>query len=130
MHILGAHHIALKTANYVALREFYTTIIGLPVVGGFAGRNIIFLDLAGTTIELIEDTDTSALATRGWHHLAFEVADCDAAAAELRGHGIGFSMEPTSVPAAAPVTRIAFFADPDGNVLELYQPLGDRYPTP
>ena len=25
--------------------------------------------------------------------------------------------------------RIAFFRDPDGNAIELIQPLGDRYPA-
>src|SRR5690606_34788908 len=53
MHIVGTHHIALKTANYDAMRTFYTETLGLPVVGGFPGGNIVFLSLGDTTIELI-----------------------------------------------------------------------------
>lgn len=75
MEIKGVHHIALRTAQFAALRIFYTETLGLPQVGEFAGRNIIFLKLGDTTIELIEAAEaTDAQTERGWHHLALEVA--------------------------------------------------------
>jgi catechol 2,3-dioxygenase-like lactoylglutathione lyase family enzyme len=63
-----------------------------------------------------------------WQHLAFEVASVDDTYAELTALGIAFHVEPKDVPADAPVARIAFFRDPDGNSLELFQPIGGRYP--
>jgi hypothetical protein len=36
---------------------------------------------------------------------------------------------PEDFPPEAPTMRIAFFQDPDGNLLELIRPLGSRYPS-
>src|SRR5437660_10696518 len=52
----------------------------LPVVGGFAGHDILFLDAGGTTIELDGEAAAADGPRRGgWHHLAWEVPDVDAA---------------------------------------------------
>lgn len=130
MQITGTHHVAICTPNFAVLREFYTNTLGLPLVGGFAGRNIIFIAAGDTTIELIERDEPLALARQGWVHFAFQVEDVDAVAAELKGKGIAFRVEPTDFPAENPAVRLAFFADPDGNELELVQPLTDDYPQP
>lgn len=42
--------------------------------------------------------------------------------------GVVFHIAPAGFPPEAPQARSAFFNDPDGNLLELYQPLGGRYP--
>ncbi|HMP39096.1 MAG TPA: VOC family protein, partial [Roseiflexaceae bacterium] len=60
---------------------------------------------------------------------ALEVEDTDAAYAELVAQGVPFHIEPRSVPPEAPVVRLAFFTDPDGNQVELFQPIGNRYPA-
>ena len=128
MEFLHAHHIAIYTARFERLREFYTRTLGLAEVGGFEGYNIIFLAAGGVTIELIEHN--AADDTRGelgWNHLALEVADIDAAHAALAARGVWFDEPPYDFPAGAPRARIAFFKDPDGNVLELIQPLGPLY---
>ncbi|MFO7166928.1 MAG: VOC family protein [Chloroflexota bacterium] len=130
MHIVGTHHIALKTANYDAMRTFYTETLGLPVVGGFPGGNIVFLSLGDTTIELINAAGELTPPVLGWHHIAIQVEDTDAAYAELSAKGVPFHVEPRSFPPDAPQARLAFFKDPDGNELELFQPIGGRYPQP
>lgn len=129
MHIVSTHHIALYTPNYPEMRRFYTETLGLPVVGGFQGHNIIFLAAGSTTIEL-EETSDGAHGTVGWAHLAFEVDDVAAACADLAARGVTFHIPPQDFPARAPAVRSAFFKDPDGNELELLQPLGSRYPAP
>jgi glyoxylase I family protein len=129
MRIRGTHHIALRTSNFATMRHFYSTILGMAYLGGFAGKNIIFLDAGTTTVELIEAEGPAAPATQGWHHLALEVDDTDAAYAELHAQGVPFHIEPRSVPPEAPAVRLAFFTDPDGNQVELFQPIGARYPT-
>ncbi len=128
MEIKGTHHIALKTANYAVMQQFYTQVLGLPYVGGFPGRNIIFLSLGDTTIELIEAENEWSAPLQGWHHLALEVEDTDAAYAELHAQQVAFHITPKSFPEDKPLVRLAFFKDPDGNELELFQPIGNRYP--
>jgi len=56
------------------------------------------------------------------------VSDADAAYAELSARGVPFHVPPKDFPEEAPSVRIAFFKDPDGNELELVQPLDARYP--
>ncbi len=128
MQIIGTHHLALLTDNFERLREFYVGLLGLPVIGGFPGRDIIFIGVGETAIELVARGERPG-AGGGWDHLALQVADTDAAYAELSARGVPFHVEPKSFPPEAPTVRIAFFKDPDGNVLELFQPLGQRYPA-
>src|SRR5687767_10325067 len=102
MQILGTHHLALTTGRFELLRRFYVEQLGLPVVGGFPGQDIVFIQPGSTAIEIIgedippavgpDEGDSPDLkadrATRhGWHHLAWEVADVDAAFAELVARG-------------------------------------------
>lgn len=62
----------------------------------------------------------------GWNHLAWEVADVDATFAELVARGVAPRSPPESFPPEAPAFRVAFVADPDGNLLELIRPLATR----
>ena len=83
------------------------------------------LDLAlpgGGQIELFSFPDppprTNAPEACGLRHLAFALADVEAEARFLTGHGI--AVEPVRVD---PQTgkRFTFFADPDGLPMELYE---------
>jgi catechol 2,3-dioxygenase-like lactoylglutathione lyase family enzyme len=130
MRILSTHHVALTTRDFAQLRAFYAQMLGLPVVGGFAGYNIVFLAAGSTTIELIEEgkegqaADGANRADRaGWNHLALEVEDVDVAYAELAARGVPFTVVPEDFPPEAPALRIAFLRDPEGNLVELVQPL-------
>jgi glyoxylase I family protein len=134
MRILGAHHVGLSTSHFARLRAFYVDTLGLPVMGGFSGHDIVFIGAGNTTIELIGEAPSSDAAPvgferRGWQHLAWDVADIDAAYAELTGRGVAIQVPPEDFPPESPTMRIAFFADPDGNLIELIQPLGARYPS-
>jgi catechol 2,3-dioxygenase-like lactoylglutathione lyase family enzyme len=135
MQITGTHHVALFTRNFAGLRQFYTETLGLPVLGGFPGGTIIFIDAGSTTIELIDRSarseDQAPPNALGWAHFAFEVADIDAAYAELSAKGVEFFILPKDIPSEDnPSARVAFFKDPDGNELELFKPLGARIPQP
>ncbi len=143
MRILGTHHLALTTTRFAQLRQFYVDTLRLPVVGGFPGHEIVFVEAGDTIVELIGE-DASDRATpvapgcppagdrarrAGWHHLAWEVDDVDTAFAELLDLGVTPHSPPESFPPDRPTMRIAFVADPDGNLIELVQPLGARYPS-
>src|SRR4051812_12407924 len=86
--IVATHHIALATAHFARLREFYTKTIGLPILGGFPEHGILFLDAGTTAIELIEECEEKGDGTGGWAHIALEVADADAAYAALSARGV------------------------------------------
>lgn len=130
MHIAGTHHVALVTRDLSRLRDFYTETLGLPLVGEFAGHDIVFLGLGETAIELIQQDDAEGRqGETGWGHLALQASDVDEAHAALTARGIAFHVAPMDFPPEAPAIRIAFFRDPDGNEIELAQPLGERYPS-
>jgi glyoxylase I family protein len=127
--ISHTHHIALFTANFDRIRDFYTTVLGFPVVGRIRGHNIVFVDCGSTAIEIVEHAERAAAGGgSGWTHLALEVDDIDVAYAELSAAGVVFHLTPTSFPEERPLLRIAYFRDPDGNELELFQLFGGRYP--
>lgn len=124
MHLLGTHHVGIQTPNFEALEDFYTRTLGFPVTLRWDDAGIIFVDAGSTKIELIRkervagEPGPHALNEGvGINHLALHVADVDAAVRELEGRGIQFLRQPSDFQ----TVRIAFFTDPDGNVLELVE---------
>ena len=57
----------------------------------------------------------------GWHHLCLMVDSVDATVGELRRRGVAIVTEPFDLPVIS--RRLAFFADPWGNLFELAQVL-------
>lgn len=110
------HHIALRTPDFPRAKAFYTETLGLNVVGQIPGRDIVFLDIGGATIELMAAPDQAPGAAGAFAHVAFQVEDVDAVYQELAAKGVPFFIEPRGVGNL----RIAFFRDPDGNALELF----------
>jgi catechol 2,3-dioxygenase-like lactoylglutathione lyase family enzyme len=119
MQLKATHHIALVTRNFSALEAFYTETLGFPVTRRWDDVPIIFIDIGSTTIELIgRDTAPAAESKPGaFDHLAFHVADVDAAYQELLDKGVRIRSEPRDFKEV----RFCFFFDPDGNVLELVE---------
>lgn len=117
MAILKVHHIALKSPNYEKAKAFYTQVMGFPLVGQIPGKDIVFIDIGGATIELIStEPGCHECPASGFVHLAFEVDDVDATYRDLVSKGVAFFIEPKDVGDI----RLAFFRDPDGNELELF----------
>ncbi len=120
MAILKSHHIAVATPNVQRLVDFYNGVLGLPVVGHL-GPNTTFIDIGGTRLELSEKpdaTETQEEGRKGMQHIAFEVDDVQKTYEEFRDKGVEFH-----IPAreARPGLWIAFFRDPDGNLLEFFR---------
>ncbi len=111
-----SHHIALRTPDFARAKAFYTEILGLAIAGELPGRDVVFIDIGGTTIELMAAPDQEPGAAGAFAHLAFQVEDVDAVYQELSAKGVPFFIEPRE----AGGMRIAFFRDPDGNALELF----------
>jgi glyoxylase I family protein len=58
----------------------------------------------------------------GWHHICFRVDNVDEAIEALKRRGVTIVSEPHDVPAIG--RRVAFFADPWGNLFEVIRTLG------
>lgn len=123
MEILGAHHIAILTTRFVEMEQFYTQTLGLAVVKRWDDAGISFIDIGGTRIELIgrERLDSDGAQNSGnragLNHLAFHVASVDQTFRVWKDRGVPVRSEPENFEDA----RIAFFFDPDGNVLEIFE---------
>ena len=117
MQPLGVHHVSINVSDVATAVEFYTEVLGLVQRNdrpdfGFGGA---WLDLGGQQVHLIHGSVPVDLG----QHFAIQVADIEAAVAELRAKGL-------EVRGPVPVGsgRQAFFNDPAGNLVELNEPGG------
>ena len=119
MKITATHHVGLFTPNFEAMKAFYTKTLGLPIVKTWSEPTIIFLAAGSTLIELIDNSNFALSDARpaGFDHFAFHVASVDESFAELVAAGVTIHSEPRDFKDV----RIAFFRDPDGNLLELVE---------
>lgn len=119
MKITATHHVGLFTPNFEAMKTFYTETLGLPITKTWTEPNIIFLAAGSTLIELIEKPGIEFSDERpaGWDHFAFHVESVDEVFAEVKAAGLKIEVEPKDFKDV----RIAFFRDPDGNMLELVE---------
>ena len=125
--LLGLHHAAIICSDYARSRHFYTEVLGLRIVAeNYRPDRLSYkLDLAcgdGSQIELCSFPEApprpSYPEACGLRHLAFAVADLDAAMAGLARYGV--ALEALRVDEYTG-RRFVFFADPDGLPLELYE---------
>jgi predicted enzyme related to lactoylglutathione lyase len=100
-------------------RKFYEDVLGLKptmVVGEAGGMQWTEYDIGAGTLALgcgapsFQPRPDGAL-------VGLEMADFDAAIAELRAKGVKFTMEPFPTP----VCQMAFISDPDGNTLCIHK---------
>jgi len=108
-------------------REFYENVLGFKVVSD--DQWATEFDCNGTSLRMQKGVkfEPQVFTVLGWH-----VGDIDAAMEDLRGRGVVFEQYPWMAPESNGVmefpggARVAWFKDPDGNVLSLdqYQKLG------
>src|SRR5215212_5665922 len=121
---MRAHHIAIYTRDLARLEAFYTQVLGFPVVRRWDAAGIVFVDAGGLWIELTrQDAPDDGSHPRGLdqgvgiNHVAMQVDDVDLAFQQLADQGVRM----LAAPADYENVRVAFLADPDGNVLELIE---------
>ncbi|WP_199141494.1 SMU1112c/YaeR family gloxylase I-like metalloprotein [Pedobacter sp. ASV12] len=121
------HHIAIICTDYERSKYFYVNQLGFEVLAEVyrEERKSYKLDLAVNGIyqlELFSFENPPARPSRpeaaGLRHLAFEVDDVQKTVAELNAKGI--VTEPIRIDEFTG-RKFAFFADPDGLPLELYE---------
>ncbi len=129
-------HIAITVQDMERAVAFYQGVLGFEVLGQLLLNDgtfkLVYLQAGAARIELFAYTEEGrrdATAERnedlGFKHVAFTVGDVDAMARRLKAHDVPFTVEPTDAPGGV---RLAFFRDPDGNLLEIVDRLPDMAP--
>jgi len=123
-------HIELLTATPEPTIDFYVEVLDfrerertrIPETP-FGPLDLVYLELGGTTVEVMCYPNAKAIATRsaeqqlGWQCLALEVEDMDRALSVLKQKGVEVAWGPIKRPTYAR----AEIRDPDGNPIELRQ---------
>ena len=117
MQITQCLHTAVLVADIQRAEQFYGNVLGLSKVDRTLKYPGAWYQVGAYQIHLIEDTDTTVTLQNAEklgrnRHVAFGVADLDAAKERLQSHGCEVQMSASG--------RAALFTqDPDGNVIEL-----------
>lgn len=115
----------LATRNAARCRRFYTEALGLPFLGD-DGMALLF-DLAGVPLRIAK---VQRLAEAGHTVLGWRVDDIAATMRDLARGGVhfekyaGMQQDADGVWAAPDGALVAWFKDPDGNLLSLTQSSG------
>jgi catechol 2,3-dioxygenase-like lactoylglutathione lyase family enzyme len=126
-------HVGISVADLEAAAGWYCAALGLTREFAFevppvSLRGVMLLSDAGYRVELLERAGSApagpapggpdeAALRRGYGHICLDVPDVDAAHAALLTAGAADRMPPRASP--EPGIRMAFVADPEGNLIEL-----------
>jgi len=127
MKLRRVHHIAIIATDYERSKDFYTRVLGFEFLEEFYREEreswMGKLALDGSYIVELFSFPTPAVRP-GWpeatglRHLAFEIDDVEGTLAELDAEGVRHEelrFDPNTGK------KMAFFFDPDGLPLELYE---------
>jgi glyoxylase I family protein len=112
----GIEHTAIATVDPEKLGAWYEKVLDFPIVYRYSG-NVFVRAADGTMLELIPsegDRPEAAMKSPGIRHLAVSVDDFDAGVKELESRGVTIFQ---TIEGGA--NRLAFFHDPEGNILHL-----------
>jgi lactoylglutathione lyase len=126
-------HVGLNVADLAAAQAWYVTAFGyerelelrvdafdldiVMLIHRGRGDRLELLHRPGSKAGLRADNPPQAVLTQGFGHLAFDVDGVDTAFDRLVSLGARPVMAPR--PSPEPGVRMAFVADPEGNLLEL-----------
>ena len=125
-------HVGLAVGDLPAMTAWYCAALKLEVEFEFPLSHVEFKGVMlrspeGYRVELLWRPENSvglqaanpveAALTRGFGHLALDVPDVDVASAALLAAGATDRMSPR--PSPEPGVRMAYVADPEGNLLEV-----------
>jgi glyoxylase I family protein len=131
---MRSHHVAIRAASLEEVKAFYVGKLDFRVVAewDYEDEKLAYLLPPGDDhwhIEVLGGGNTlpsqvrpysdlgDSLKYGGYHHFCLAVTSVDATLAKLRERGVKIVAEPWVLPAIS--RKLAFFADPFGNLIEL-----------
>lgn len=131
MKIKQLGHVVLRVTDIGRAERFYNGLLGLPIIGRYDknGLKMTFFTLGNHhdfAVMLVSGEAGPAQGTSpGLDHVAFKIGDdlgdLREAKAYLEEAGIALT------PIDHNVTKSLYFADPDGNMLEVYVDASDEW---
>ena len=135
---MRGHHVAMRVPSLAAAKAFYVDTLDFRVIAEWPYADELLAYVAPPAddhfyVEILGDGDHKptearpytdlgdSLKYRGYHHFCLAVASVDATMEELRRRGVTIVAEPFILPAIS--RKLAFFADPFGNLIELAEVL-------
>lgn len=123
LEIAGLHQVALATTDIDRSCEFYRETLGLKQIAVFDPPGLAFFDVGGVRLSMQRNADVKPSDTV----LYFKVADIGRAVESLKNRSVNLEQEPQLVfkddqgqfGEAGEEEWMAFFRDPDGNLLAL-----------
>lgn len=131
---MRGHHVAVRTPELDAAKRWYVEKLDFRVVAewDYADEKLAYLAPATDDhfyVEILGGGDPQPQEVRpytdlgdslkyaGYHHFCLNVDSVERAVEILRSRGVSIVTEPFTLPAIS--RRLAFFADPFGNLIEL-----------
>jgi lactoylglutathione lyase/glyoxylase I family protein len=131
---MQGHHVALRVPDFEVAKRWYVEKLDFRVIHEwpYADEQLAYLAPANDDdfmIELLGGGDPlpidppsytdlgDSLRYAGYHHFCINVDNIEATVSELRNRGITIVTEPFMLDAIS--RKLAFFADPFGNLIEL-----------
>jgi catechol 2,3-dioxygenase len=122
MKIQSLGHVVIRVSNQAQSEAFYNGILGLPIVARMTDRAMTFFSLGNhhdfAIAALGDDAPEADKSAVGLAHVAFKIGDdlktLKAAQAHLNAAGV----QTRAVDHG--VSQSLYFADPDGNGVEVY----------
>lgn len=149
--IRGVHHVAMVTPDLARTLAFYTDVLGCVLMGetewdpndrfGRSFDRVVGLDRSAAHVAMVRagnvaleffeyhephcDAPPQSQANMpGWRHVAFDVKNLDALHHRLTQAGVVFHDEPQDLGLA----RTIYARDPDNNIIEFQELVGDDNP--
>jgi catechol 2,3-dioxygenase len=130
MKIKSLGHVVLRVSDRDRAERFYGGVLGMPICARFdeGGMKMAFFSLGNhhdfAVMEATGDSGSGEPAA-GLHHVAFNIGttleELREARAKLEAAGIA------TTPIDHDVTKSLYFADPDGNGVEVYVDVSDDW---
>ena len=120
--VTGIEHTAIASPDPEKLAQWYVAELGFSINYQSKNSRTVFVKAKnGSMIEFIEAEHSAGGVTKmnepGLRHLALTVENFEAAYTRLKARGVSFLTEPVQKGG----NWVAFFTDPDGNILHLLQ---------
>ncbi len=131
MKISSLGHVVLRVRDRERAERFYGGVLGLPVCARFdeGGLKMAFFTLGNhhdfAVMEVSGEGSSHSESAVGLHHVAFKIGDSLAELREARAKLDAAGVATT--PIDHDVTKSLYFADPDGNGIEVYVDVSDAW---